>query len=269
MSIEHKVIEEWPNYTITKCGIITNIESGNIIKQVLSGVPQYWYVNLRFNGERKLVRVHRLLAITFIPNLENLPMVDHINRNRLDNRVENLRWTCRQGNARNTKASLYTEHGDLLIERLQQDYGVGYTHSVYSYFASRVSSGQMYGVVKDEYTFLQKYGRNYDKVVWCNEEVFLAELCDNYDKDYKSVKNRMGKGWDVWNALHDCAPEYPSSLQTTTESVNMWFPDKKNLSNHMGMSVDWINSKLKYASLEDVVNHAFHHSPRLYTSVGR
>ena len=58
------------------------------------------YRNVSVNG--KYFRVHRLVAETFIPNPDNKPFVDHINRVRDDNRVENLRWVTRSENQRNT-----------------------------------------------------------------------------------------------------------------------------------------------------------------------
>lgn len=50
------------------------------------------------NGKRKAERVHRLVALAFIPNPDNKPEVNHINCVRDDNRVENLEWVTREEN---------------------------------------------------------------------------------------------------------------------------------------------------------------------------
>lgn len=69
------------------------------------------YLRVRING--KQYQVHRLVAETFIPNPENKPEVDHINRNPFDNRVENLRWATRSDNMRNTiKNDRVSERGE-------------------------------------------------------------------------------------------------------------------------------------------------------------
>jgi hypothetical protein len=53
------------------------------------------------HGSRGQMSVHRYIAEAFIPNPDNKEQVDHINRVRHDNRVENLRWATRKENGEN------------------------------------------------------------------------------------------------------------------------------------------------------------------------
>jgi len=61
----------------------------------------YLYIHLHGNGIRKKHRIHRLIALQYIPNPDNLPEVDHIDRNTKNNNIDNLRWVDRITNRRN------------------------------------------------------------------------------------------------------------------------------------------------------------------------
>ena len=63
------------------------------------------------NGNQWHRLVHRLVAELFIPNPDNLPQVDHWDRNRLNNRVENLRWVMHEQNSQNTVGRGCFRHG--------------------------------------------------------------------------------------------------------------------------------------------------------------
>ena len=61
---------------------------------------EYYMVSFRQNKKRKYVRVHRIIAETFIPNPNQYPQVNHIDGNKLNNQITNLEWCS---NAYNTK----------------------------------------------------------------------------------------------------------------------------------------------------------------------
>lgn len=58
----------------------------------------YPVVTLCQEAKTKTFKVHRLVALAFIPNPDNLPQIDHINTKKYDNRPENLRWCTTQQN---------------------------------------------------------------------------------------------------------------------------------------------------------------------------
>lgn len=70
----------------------------------------YLSVGLKINEERKTISVHRLVAMSFIPNPDDKPYVNHINGIKTDNRVENLEWsTAKENTDHGIKSGLINE----------------------------------------------------------------------------------------------------------------------------------------------------------------
>lgn len=52
----------------------------------------YFAIHLRKDEKRKSVKIHRLVALSFIENPNNYPCINHKNEDKFDNRAENLEW---------------------------------------------------------------------------------------------------------------------------------------------------------------------------------
>jgi hypothetical protein len=77
------------------------------------------YMNLGLMKEskkRKSFLVHRLIALHYIPNPHNKPFVDHINRDKTDNRIENLRWATNSQNNINCESRGKVPHKNINLQ---------------------------------------------------------------------------------------------------------------------------------------------------------
>ena len=97
-------------YQVSTCGNIKSLakprKNGNsrcyiqkekLLKQSFTSTG-YKKVELYKDGKRKSFKVHRLVAIAFIPNPDNKPEVNHIDGNKINNNIDNLEWVTSSEN---------------------------------------------------------------------------------------------------------------------------------------------------------------------------
>jgi len=106
-----KQIKDFPNYEVSNLGNFKRIAKGKGTyigkprKTYQNPVTKYLNVTLARPGLTcsRTFAAHRLVAETWIPNPLNLPQVNHIDRDRTNNKISNLEWVTARENSHGTK----------------------------------------------------------------------------------------------------------------------------------------------------------------------
>ena len=164
------VIKDFPNYSISPEGVVMNNVTGRILKGGLD-LDGYHQITLCDKGRRRSCKVHREVCLTFLPNPDNLPVVNHIDGIKTNNNVENLEWCtishntkhayklgalCQKGEKNNA-----CKHSDERVEEIVNNYDGGsiaaYARGldvpyavVYSYIRQLRRKGST--TIREEYT---------------------------------------------------------------------------------------------------------------------
>lgn len=103
--IKHPDIKD---YYVSRKGIVYDKDYNELNSYIKNG-----YKNLSLNG--RMFAVHRLVAMTFIKNINNCDIVNHIDENKLNNNVENLEWVTQKENCH--KHSKIISHERRVIQK--------------------------------------------------------------------------------------------------------------------------------------------------------
>lgn len=132
-------IPGYDGYFATRDGEIWSDKRQNVLKQIKQRPYQGYNMLMLVNNkrEKKLVKTHRLIALTFIPNLKGKPCVNHKNGIKADNKVENLEWCTYSENIKHAydtglhsnqkPVEQYLKHENILIATYQHARDAGRT----------------------------------------------------------------------------------------------------------------------------------------------
>lgn len=114
-----KKVSRNDNYSINKQGQVRNDNTGHIKSAHVNAHNDYLIVDLWKDNKAEKVPIHRLVAEAFIPNPENKLTVDHIDGDRQNNAIENLRWaTYGEQNSRFDTSGVRSE--EVIVKRYEE-----------------------------------------------------------------------------------------------------------------------------------------------------
>lgn len=198
----------------------------SMIRKVYVGKRGYYCVNLQANGKRKVAYLHRLIMDAFVPNTENKPCIDHIDGNKLNCSLENMRYATQRENITNPNTVWKAWRQEIRERNINKiltkriDKGQKFAPmTVYAYypngkmFRSFYSMGEAGRFVGRDPKIIQLALENNHRIVegyvWSKEKHASFPYVYQKSKNYKSVEeiDKEGNVLQEWESVKDLASE--------------------------------------------------------------
>lgn len=101
--LKYIILNDFNNYAISNTGIVINVKTKKRLTPVVNK-SGYLQVSICQNGLKKTFLIHRLVALYFLDNIDNLPVVNHKDGVKVNNHVTNLEWCTSSQNTLHAQA---------------------------------------------------------------------------------------------------------------------------------------------------------------------
>ena len=165
-------------YEISNLGNIKNVKRNSIVKTHIDA-HGYQSCTLRYVGDKKshTIKIHRAIALAFIPNPNDYPIINHKDGNKLNNSIDNLEWCTYQHNIKHS-----FDNG------LQKPSGEKLKDEDYVTLFAMYKSGYLFRDILNALGNKIKYGTAYcalkrkSYLRWFSEEEFQNKVSDLMSK---------------------------------------------------------------------------------------
>lgn len=199
-------------YRISNLG---NVYSKHINRNLKPGKTQdgYLYVMLQYNGKQKINLIHRLIATYFIPNPNNLPLINHKDEDKTNNSIDNLEWCTYAYNS--TYNNVHIKRALELGQRVLAYNKDG--EVMYDYCSAREAARQLGYQHTNISACCNGNIITYKNLVWSHTELTKEEIIQRFDRSITSRKNKknnsLSKPVNMFDINHNFIRQYPSTQE--------------------------------------------------------